>query len=218
MNQYTSSHNHMPLTFGAHCDRHALRAQRTRALMLATMYQLALEKDYRDITVQDLLDRSGIARSTFYAHFRDKEDLLVAGYEVMGAPSVKRHLGRGGARVVLDVCGWLFVATREHAALTTSLMGGASREIVLAHLENLLIIQVRAHLKRQGAYPGNEPRVEIAVRSLVGGLLALWLWWVRQDYPCAPEDISETFNELMSEGVWPEDCEQVPSSIARADT
>lgn len=140
--------------------------------MLATMYQLALEKDYRDITVQDLLDRSGIARSTFYAHFRDKEDLLVAGYGVMGMPAVQTRLSNGRARTVLVVCSWLFVATKKHAALTTSLMSGASREIVLSHLENLLIIQVRDHLKRHGGYQSDGIGGEIAVRSLVGGLLA----------------------------------------------
>ncbi|MFK3972900.1 TetR/AcrR family transcriptional regulator [Pseudomonas sp. NPDC087358] len=205
MNQYISSQNQWPENISPRADRHAQRAQRTRELMLATMYQLALEKDYREITVQDLLDRSGVARSTFYAHFRDKEDLLVAGYGVMGEPAVKTHSGNGQSRIVLDVCGWLFIATEQHAALTTSLMGGASREIVLAHLENLLIIQVREHLKRHGSYLDNPARGEIAVRALVGGLLALWLWWVRQDYACAPADISDTFNALMSDGVWPQD-------------
>jgi hypothetical protein len=133
----------------------------------------------------------------------------------MGVPAVKPYPVSGRSRVALDVCGWLFVATREHAALTTSLMAGASREIVLSHLENLLIIQVRAHLKRLGACAGDEHRVEIAVRTLVGGLLALWLWWVRQGYPCAPEAISDTFNELMSEGVWPEEPTQTPSRLSR---
>lgn len=205
MNQYTSLPNQWPQVFDTSADRHVVRAQRTRELMLTTMYQLALEKDYRDITVKDLLDRSGIARSTFYAHFRDKEDLLVAGYGVMGVPAVKRNTAKGRSQIVLDVCGWLFVATKKHAALTTSLMGGASREIVLAHLETLLIIQVREHLKHHGAYLNNELRGEIAVRSLVGGLLAIWLWWVRQGYSQAPTDISDSFNEVMTDGAWPDD-------------
>ncbi|WP_297833465.1 TetR/AcrR family transcriptional regulator [Pseudomonas sp.] len=188
-------------------DRHALRAQRTRELMLVTMYHLALEKDYCDITVQDLLDRSGIARSTFYTHFRDKEDLLVAGYGVMGAPAIKLSSVAGRERVVLDVCGWLFLATEQHAALTTSLMSGTSRYIVLAHLENLLVVQVREHMKTHNAYDSSGFSGEIAVRSLVGGLLALWLWWVRHDYPCAALGLSATFNGLMSQGIWPEtDC------------
>lgn len=214
MNQYIFPQNQWPVSFNPSADRHAQRAQRTRELMLATMYQLALEKDYREITVQHLLDRSGVARSTFYAHFRDKEDLLVAGYGVMGNPVVKACTGNGRTRAVLDVCGWLFVATKKHAALTTSLMGGASREIVLAHLENLLIIQVREHLKRYGAYQGDELRGEIAVRSLVGGLLALWLWWVRQDYSHSPTHISDTYNALMSDGVWPESAAVAPAAAA----
>ncbi|MDB6144682.1 MAG: hypothetical protein JWP80_3726 [Pseudomonas sp.] len=204
MNQHIPTVADWPHESDVSGDRHALRAQRTRELMLVTMYHLALEKDYCDITVQDLLDRSGIARSTFYTHFRDKEDLLVAGYQVMGAPAIKLSNAAGRERVVLDVCGWLFVATEQHAALTTCLMGGTSREIVLAHLENLLIVQVREHLKKHSAYCTVGLRGEIAVRSLVGGLLALWLWWVRHDYPCEAEGLSETFNALMSQGIWPE--------------
>lgn len=204
MNQHIPTVADWPHESDVSGDRHALRAQRTRELMLVTMYHLALEKDYCDITVQDLLDRSGIARSTFYTHFRDKEDLLVAGYGVMGAPCIKLSTVEGREHVVLDVCGWLFVATEQHAALTTSLMGGTSRDIVLAHLENLLVIQVREHMKAHKVYEVAGLRGEIAVRSLVGAMLSLWLWWVRHDYPCPAAGLSETFNALMSRGVWPE--------------
>ncbi len=35
-----------------------------------------LEKDYEDMRIQDVLDKSGVARSTFYSHYKTKEDLL----------------------------------------------------------------------------------------------------------------------------------------------
>lgn len=35
-----------------------------------------LEKEYSDVRIQDVLDASGVARSTFYAHYKTKEDLL----------------------------------------------------------------------------------------------------------------------------------------------
>lgn len=35
-----------------------------------------LEKNYKDVRIQDVLDKSGVARSTFYAHYKTKEDLL----------------------------------------------------------------------------------------------------------------------------------------------
>ena len=42
---------------------------------------LIMEKGYARVTVQDIIDRADVGRSTFYTHFRDKEDLLVYGLE-----------------------------------------------------------------------------------------------------------------------------------------
>src|SRR5215470_13563601 len=33
-------------------------------------------ESYTELSVQRIIDRAGVARSTFYAHFRDKSDLL----------------------------------------------------------------------------------------------------------------------------------------------
>jgi len=39
------------------------------------------EKNFDDITVQNVLDRAGVGRSTFYVHYRDKEDLFLSDVE-----------------------------------------------------------------------------------------------------------------------------------------
>lgn len=53
------------------------RAQRTRTMLHEALLDLIVEKGYEAITVQDLIDRANIGRSTFYFHFVDKEMLLV---------------------------------------------------------------------------------------------------------------------------------------------
>ena len=57
------------------------RAQRTRHSLTHAMVELVTEKRFDDITVQNLIDRADIGRSTFYSHFRDKEDLFQKNWE-----------------------------------------------------------------------------------------------------------------------------------------
>ena len=45
--------------------------------------EVLLLKDYNDVRIQDVLDKSGVARSTFYAHYKTKEDLLKSSVTVI---------------------------------------------------------------------------------------------------------------------------------------
>src|SRR4051795_6779314 len=56
-----------------HDDR---RSRRTRRALSDALVGLMLEKRYDTITVQEIIDRANTGRSTFYAHYLDKEDLL----------------------------------------------------------------------------------------------------------------------------------------------
>ncbi|MFC9557628.1 TetR/AcrR family transcriptional regulator [Rhodococcus sp. NPDC056960] len=51
--------------------------RRTKGLLHRALIELLLEKGYSRTTVQDILDRADVGRSTFYSHYRDKDDLLV---------------------------------------------------------------------------------------------------------------------------------------------
>lgn len=55
------------------------RSLRTRQLLMQAMVDLIRVKRYDAITVQEITDRANVGRSTFYAHFTDKDDLLVDG-------------------------------------------------------------------------------------------------------------------------------------------
>jgi AcrR family transcriptional regulator len=52
------------------------REKRTRQMLDQAFTQLLTEKGFEAITVQELTQRAGVNRATFYAHFEDKYDLL----------------------------------------------------------------------------------------------------------------------------------------------
>ena len=53
-----------------------LRIRRTQERLGASLIALIQEKTIDRVTVQEVLERAHVGRSTFYVHYRDKDDLL----------------------------------------------------------------------------------------------------------------------------------------------
>ena len=78
------------------------RVRRTRKLLHDAFIALAIEKGYEKTTIQDILDRADVGRSTFYAHYRDKAALLTASFDGMHE-QLQRQLAEVPATSAIDV-------------------------------------------------------------------------------------------------------------------
>jgi AcrR family transcriptional regulator len=75
------------------------RVRRTQKSLHEAVISLLLEKNYDAITVQEVLDRADVGRSTFYAHFQSKDELLMSGMDGLRSTlHAAIHLGRMSAK------------------------------------------------------------------------------------------------------------------------
>ena len=74
-----SKNQHLPLA-GSNKKTDA-RVRRTRDALGDALIALMQEKAFETITVQEVLDRAHVSRSTFYTHYSDKDDLLMSDAE-----------------------------------------------------------------------------------------------------------------------------------------
>ncbi len=58
-------------------DRRKLRSRRS---LQHALLKLMLTKPYDKITIQNIVDGANVGRSTFYAHYRHKDDFVLAGH------------------------------------------------------------------------------------------------------------------------------------------
>jgi len=84
-------------------------ARNQRERLFAALVAIVAEKGYEATRVEDLLDLSGVSRSAFYEHFRDKQACLLAAVDAFLEPTVleivegdRRPHGEARARQVLD--------------------------------------------------------------------------------------------------------------------
>src|ERR1700679_1797158 len=62
------------------------RTEKTKKYLAVALSELIIEKGYESVTIQEIIDRANIGRSTFYAHYENKEELL------LGNINFQKHL------------------------------------------------------------------------------------------------------------------------------
>ncbi len=179
-------------------DRRSRRTQRT---LEEALVGLMLEKRYDTITVQEIIDRANVGRSTFYAHYMDKEDLLQS--EVVRLADVMvGHMDRSavGNRIIPSL--ELLRHLRDSQDLIRALVRGRAIDPVLKTMQAQFSLHVESRLALR-LPPGTTLLVPLPVvaHHLVGALLVLFQWWLDREMPELPEQIDAYYLELVGPSV-----------------
>jgi AcrR family transcriptional regulator len=179
------------------------RVRRTRNLLGSALVELILEKGYARVTVQDVLDRADVGRSTFYAHFRDKDALLMAGFDDMAtqlradidalAPGVSPPSGAPAAA--------LFTHAWRHRDVYAALFGRRGGEAFRRNLHTLLSDVLRGHLAPHMTAARSDLPLSAVVEFAASSAIGLLISWVDDGFPYPPEQMAVIYQRLVAPGV-----------------
>jgi AcrR family transcriptional regulator len=172
------------------------RSLRTRRLLMQAMVELMRVKRYDAITVQEITEQANVGRSTFYAHFTDKDDLLVDGVHRMLASlevTTAEHPAGGTARPYPTLA--LFRHIGEQADLYQVLSRGRGLTLFLAALHDELTTVFTERLTA-GMTPGETPAVPppLLAAMVVSMLITAIRTWVEQGATAPAETVDRMFH------------------------
>jgi AcrR family transcriptional regulator len=178
------------------------RVSRTTKALKEALTDLILEKGYEGVTVQDVIDRADVGRSTFYAHYIDKDDLLMAilaDLEVPGPDSSSWRADDPAFGWTLELFRHFGSGKRLFKAVASGQSGALARRETTERLEAL----ARAELSRlKAARRLDSFRRELLVRFLVGTFIGFMDWWMREENEhLPPEQVDHAFRSLVLPGV-----------------
>jgi AcrR family transcriptional regulator len=178
------------------------RVNRTRATLFHALSELMTEKRYDDITVQDIIDRANVGRSTFYAHFQDKEDLAdgMLIHNLDGLVNVMEQNRPASQNFLPGV--ELFEHIREHYSVFKAMTSGRGMDFFFQKGQVYWSGQMSARL--QAMLPaGQTPKVPIPVLAhyVSGTFVNLLKWWVDNKMTYTPEQMAEMVEILVMPGV-----------------
>jgi AcrR family transcriptional regulator len=175
------------------------RVQKTRQQLQSALTELILEKGYDAISVQDITDRADVGRSTFYLHYRDKDDMLMSNLEEVFAQLTRQidnfiaEPEQGHPEVGLIV----FQHAQEYYKLYRIMVSEQSINFFNKRLREHLA-GIARHQIEQIVPRGQSPAIplEIVAQHIAGSLLTLLVWWLDNKMPYPPEYMSDVFHRL----------------------
>ena len=178
--------------------REDARVRRTRDALGDALVALMQEQPFDTITVQDVLDRAKVGRSTFYSHYSDKDDLLMSDADEF-FERVSMGLSANGEtsdRVfpVKEFFSHINNAQRFVNALSSSGKLEANMELAREHFARGIERRL-AELPRGQAIAENE-RGAIAFAH-AGALLSLMRWWVDRGMKQSPAEMDDMFHRVV---------------------
>jgi AcrR family transcriptional regulator len=173
------------------------RSQRTRHLLGAALVELIREKDYGTITVSDIIERANVGRSTFYAHYRDKDALFVG--ELDRVIEILSQRIPGQEEIPFFPSLGLFRHVGEEFELYKSLLWTPGIDLLIKHLQKSISQRVEQGLQNSGRK--FEIPHPVLASFIAGSFLTLLKWWLENKMIYSAEQMDETFRKLALSGV-----------------
>lgn len=178
------------------------RARRTRDALGDALVELMQERPFKSITVQDVLDRADVGRSTFYTHYRDKDDLFLSDvedfWEMMSSMLERRGEDSNRVAPVRELFSHIAEVKVFRDALVAS--GKAHDVMELGQGQFARAIEQRL-MKLSKTKSTAAGQFAATAHALAGALFSSLNWWIDSGMPVSAAEMDDAFHRLVWSGV-----------------
>jgi AcrR family transcriptional regulator len=187
------------------------RVRRTRDALGDALIALMQEKPFESVTVQQVLDRAGVGRSTFYAHFSDKNDLFLSDLEDFLEKMSMLLVRRGEASNRVAPVREMFAHVAEMRPLLGALRAADKHRDFLELGQEYFARAIDQRLGELEASRSLDRAKRTAMaHGFAGSLFSMMLWWLdrpnfdRRQRNSGEEEIPspEIMDDLYHQMVW----------------
>ncbi len=175
------------------------RAQRSRDLLLEALVALMMERGFERLTVQNLMERAGVGRATFYAHFESKDALLAC-----SVANLRDWLEQAWKTAPAHRLGFtlpFFQHLASHRRMYQMTIVRESETTVERHIRSMLRDLVRQDLRVGRATAITDTALDLAVPFVVATLWACIVWWMESAPHLPPDEMNVRFQSLCFPGL-----------------
>ena len=180
------------------------RQQKTRAAIFTAFSTLLAEKSYSKITVQEIIDTANVGRTTFYAHFETKDDLLKAlceelfGHIISSALDCTHTHGLYSDRSAPEsVFCHLLQHLQEDKNNILALLSSESSEIFLRYFRDSLNELIQNQFISQNLKRNQDLPEEFIIDHISGSFVEMVLWWTKGKRKETPGELDRYFRTVM---------------------
>ena len=185
-------------------ERADRRIQRSRELLHEALGSLIREKPYDHITVAEILDRAKVSRSTFYIHFRDKDDLLTSGMRalLLGVLEKDVRATADAAEQMLAFSLPLLTHIEQHRRSANARLGERGRAILHQHLRRILSEWIVQTLSGNGNLQLSRSRrspivPELLAEHVASTFVLVLHWWLDHGSGTSSAEADRLFRALV---------------------
>jgi len=181
------------------------REQKSLEAIYNAFRKVINKKDYESITVQDIIDSANISRSTFYAHFKQKDDVLNSICEdifdhVFSASLHKEKDHDFSQASIFDykhLITHIFYHFLDEKELIHAILSSQGKNLFIKHLSNRIQGLAKACVSSKLIYKNNVPE-DLQIHQLGESFIGLLIYFVMTDKEIKPEQMTDYLFDLYA--------------------
>jgi len=170
------------------------RIEKTEQALRQAFLELCAERGYEKLSVSQIASRANVGRTTFYAHYSDKEELLTNSLSTMFDDLIN-NMESDGRDTFAPAYG-LF----DHVSKNTALDTAFDIDFICNKFQVEIVHAVKRLSRKSKGGGLRGTRLDIRAEVIGGGLIALVRWWLTSGRKQSAEEMGERFYAAFGSG------------------